>query len=120
MAYFAEIDALNVVLRVLVLSDKDTQDENGAEVEGLGQKYLHDSLGGTWMQTSKSNEFRKNYAGAGFTYDEAKDAFIPPKPFPSWTLNEDTCQWDAPEHYPDDGNGYNWNEDTTSWDLIDT
>ena len=116
MAYFAEIDDSNIVLRVLVLSDKDTQDENGTEVEEIGQEYFHNSLGGTWIQTSKSNAFRKNYAGSGFTYDETRDAFILPQPFDSWILNEDTCQWDAPTAYPDDGNPYIWNEDTTSWD----
>ena len=61
---------------------------------------------------------RKNYAGIGFTYDQTKDAFIPPQPFPSWTLNETTCLWDAPVAYPDDGNRYRWNEETTSWDKI--
>tara|TARA_B100000809_G_C14934049_1_gene457928 strand:- start:208 stop:582 length:375 start_codon:yes stop_codon:yes gene_type:complete len=118
MAYFAEIDDSNVVLRVLVLSDTDTQDENGVEVEEIGQEYFHNSLGGTWIQTSKSNAFRKNYAGIGHTYDEIRDAFIPPKPFPSWTLKEDTCLWEAPTARPDDGKFYSWNEDTTSWDLI--
>ena len=61
---------------------------------------------------------RKNYAGKGFTYDQTRDAFIPPQPFPSWTLNETTCLWDAPVAYPDDGNRYRWNEETTSWDKI--
>ena len=61
---------------------------------------------------------RKNYAGKGFTYDETRDAFIPPKPFPSWVLNETTCLWDAPVAYPDDGNEYQWNEDTQTWDQI--
>ena len=61
---------------------------------------------------------RKNYAGIGYSYDQTRDAFIPPKPFPSWTLNETTCLWDAPVAYPDDGNRYIWNEETTSWDEI--
>ena len=80
-----------------------------------------------WKQTSYNtfaNEhklggtpFRKNYAGVGFTYDQARDAFIEPKPFKSWTLNEDTCQWESPVVKPDDGNSYNWNEETQQWDL---
>jgi len=61
---------------------------------------------------------RKNYAGIGFTYDETRDAFIPPKPYPSWVLNEDTCLWDAPVAHPDDGNMYQWNEETQSWDQV--
>ena len=128
MAHFAEIDDSNIVLRVLVLDDKDSQDESGNEVESIGAKYLNDSFGGTWKRTSyntRSNihsldgtPFRKNYAGTGFIYDDAKDAFYAPQPFASWTLNEDTCQWDAPVTYPDDGKLYDWNEGTTSWDEV--
>jgi hypothetical protein len=86
-----------------------------------------DSSPGEWIQTSyntrggqhpEERPLRKNYAGIGYTYDKAKDAFIPPKPFPSWSLNEDTCLWDSPIPYPDDGNQYLWNEETTSWDLL--
>jgi len=66
----------------------------------------------------QSKAFRKNYAGIGYTYDESRDAFIPPKPFDSWTLNEDSCLWEAPVAMPDDGQQYSWNEETTSWDLI--
>jgi len=62
--------------------------------------------------------FRFNYAGIGYTYDASRDAFIPPKPFNSWTLNEDTCLWDAPTPYPTDGQFYRWNEDSLSWDLV--
>jgi hypothetical protein len=128
MAHFAEIDDLNTVLRVLVVDDKDTQDNNGTEVEAIGAKYLSDGFGGVWKQTSYNTTgnvhnlggtpFRKNYAGIGYTYDETRDAFIPPKPFDSWTLNEHTCEWDAPEPYPDDSKIYKWNEDTTSWEPI--
>jgi hypothetical protein len=87
-----------------------------------------DSSPGQWIQTSYNTHggvhtldgtpLRKNYAGIGFTYDAQKDAFIPPKPFPSWVLNEDTCLWEAPVAYPDDGEKYIWNETTTSWDLV--
>ena len=128
MAHFAEIDASNIVIRKLVLADKDTQDENGNEVESVGAKYLHDGLGGTWKRTSYNTigvvnslgetTFRKNYAGKGYTFDEARDAFIEPKPFTSWTLNEDTCQWEAPTAHPNDGKIYTWNEDTQAWDEV--
>ena len=127
MARFAELDVSKRVIRILVLDDKDTQDENGNEVESVGAKYLHDGFGGTWVRTSYNTQsgvhtldgtpFRKNYAGIGYKYDEDRDAFIPPKPYLSWTLNEDTCNWEAPVAYPDDGQVYDWNEETTSWDL---
>lgn len=94
-----------------------------------------DNIPGQWIQTSyntkggvhynngipsddQSKAFRKNYAGVGYTYDQNRDAFIPPKPFNSWTLNEDSCLWEAPVAYPEDGQMYTWNEETTSWDLI--
>ena len=125
MAHFAEIDDKNIVIRVLVIDDIDTQDGDGKEDESVGAKYLSDAFGGTWKRTSYNTHknvhsksgtpFRKNYAGVGFTYDAAKDAFIPPKPYPSWTLNEDSCLWEAPTAKPDDGEYYYWNEDTTQW-----
>ena len=128
MAHFAKIDNSNIVLQVIVVDDKDTQDENGDEVESVGAKYLSDGFGGTWKRTSYNTfgnvhrlggtPFRKNYAGIGYTYNAAKDAFISPQPYPSWPLNEDTCLWDAPTAYPDDGKKYTWNEDTTSWDEV--
>ena len=128
MAHFVEINALHKVIKRIVLNDKDTQDANGNEVESIGAEYLHDGFGGTWLRTSYNTHgnihslggtpFRKNCAGTGFTYDETRDAFIPPKPFDSWILNEDTCLWDAPTAYPDDGKKYTWNEDTTSWDEV--
>ena len=71
-----------------------------------------------FIQTYNDSSLRKNFAGVGYTYDAAKDAFIPPKPFASWTLNEDSCQWDAPVAHPDDDKFYNWNEDTQAWDEI--
>ena len=125
MAHFAEIDALKRVIRVLVLANKDTQDKHGNEVESVGAKYLHDGFGGTWLQTSYNTKrgvhklegtpFRKNYAGTGYTYDDTRDAFIPPKPYPSWTLNESTCNWEAPVAKPDDHPFYDWNESTQNW-----
>lgn len=87
MANWAEIDENNIVLRVTV-GDNNAPDE--------GYQWLIDNLGGTWVKTSYNGNIRKNYAGIGYTYDEGRDAFIAPKPFPSWVLNEDTCKWEAP------------------------
>ena len=102
MSHFAKIDNNNIVTEVIV-SEKDFINS------GLvGDEFL-------WIQTSYSGSFRKNFAGVGSTYDKTRDAFIPPKPYPSWTLVEDTCQWTAPSVMPDDGKVYEWDEDTTSW-----
>ena len=110
MAHFAEIDSDNKVVRVLVVPDN---------VEDRGQDYLANDLGlgGTWIQTSYNNRIRKNYAGVGFDYDATRDAFIAPKPYASWLLNENTCQWEAPVAYPTDGVMYKWNEDKTDWEA---
>ena len=78
-----------------------------------------DSSAGEWIETSYNGSIRKNFAGIGFTYDKDRDAFIPPKPFASWLLDEETCRWEAPVPYPNDGNQYRWNEETQSWELID-
>lgn len=111
MSHWAEIDENNVVTRVLVGDNNDP-----AQDEGLS--WLEINLGGTWIKTSynaATNRFRKNYAGVGYTYDETRDAFIPPKPYDSWLLNEGTCQWYAPIPYPQDDKMYVWDEDSTSW-----
>lgn len=115
MAHFAEIDANNIVLRVIVVGNKDTSDANGVEKEHIGAAFCERLLGGTWKQTSYNANMRKNYAGIGYTFDAARDAFIPPKPFPSWVLNESTCQWQAPVPMPTDGKMYGWDEGTLSW-----
>ena len=115
MAHFAEIDANNIVLRVIVVSNKDTSDANGVEKEHIGAAFCESLLGGTWKQTSYNGNFRKNYAGIGHTFDATRDAFISPKPFPSWVLNESTCQWQAPVPMPTDGKMYSWDEDTVTW-----
>ena len=81
----------------------------------VAEQNFIDTQEGIWVQTSYNNSFRKNYAGIGHTYDETRDAFYAPQPYPSWTLNETTCQWEAPTPYPDDGR-YTWNENTLSWD----
>jgi hypothetical protein len=108
MAHFAEIDENDVVLRVLVT---DNNDPNGDE----GYQWLVDNLGGTWVQTSYSGSFRTRFAGIGFTYDSERDAFIQPKPFDSWLLDQDTLEWEAPVAYPTDGANYKWDESTLSW-----
>ena len=117
MAHFAKLEN-NVVTKVIVVSNQDILDENGQESEQKGIDFCSNLLGGTWKQTSYNGNIRKNYAGTGYTYDEGRDAFIPPKPFNSWLLDEDTCQWKAPVDYPADGNRYTWNEETTSWDAV--
>jgi len=84
--------------------------------ESFFETFVDDSAG-QWLETKMDGSIRKNYAGIGFSYDSTRDAFIPQKLYSSWILNEDTCQWEAPVAYPDDGNEYNWNEETQAWDL---
>ena len=121
MAHFAKLDENNVVTEVHVVANKDTSDANGVEKEYIGQAFLEKLFGGTWKQTSYNGNIRKNYAGIGYTYNADIDAFVPPKPFASWTLNNDTAQWEAPTPMPADaGTGeppkmYSWDEATTSW-----
>lgn len=135
MAHWAEIDENNIVVQVLVT---DNNDPNGDE----GYQFLLDNFGGTWLKTSYNTignihleggtPFRKNFAGIGFTYDSERDAFIPPKDFDSWILNEDTCQWEPPIPKPADGiienfeiinpdeapegfKNYRWDESIVNW-----
>jgi hypothetical protein len=119
MAHFAEIGLNNIVQQVIVVHNNELLDENGVEQEAKGQEFCRNLLGGTWLQTSYNGSFRKNFAGIGYTYDSTRDAFIPPKPFNSWILDEDTCQWQPPTSLPDNENMYTWNESTTSWDLVE-
>jgi hypothetical protein len=129
MASFAKIGLNNKVIEVLSVHNNVLKDAGGIEQEVLGIDFLTKLTGWTiWKQTSYNTgggvhklggtPFRKNHAGIGHTYDASKDAFIPPQTYNSWTLNEDTCRWDAPTAMPDDDKQYTWNEDTTSWDLI--
>ena len=131
MAHFAKINSDNIVVTVHTVDNSKLLGEDGIESEANGVAHLerHGAESGfSWKQTSYNSSggvhkldgtpFRKNYAGRGYTYDAAKDAFIPPQPYPSWTLNEDTCQWDAPTAYPDDGKRYEWNEATKAWDEV--
>ena len=115
MAHFAQLNADNVVLQVIVVSNNELLDDNNDEQESLGRSFCQEHFGGTWVQTSYNRNIRKNYACIGDTYDSVRDAFIPEKPFASWILNETTCLWFPPEEYPDDGKEYEWNEETTSW-----
>jgi hypothetical protein len=119
MAHFAELDSSNIVTRVLVVSNDDITDEAGQEQETLGVSFLQQLFGADtrWVQTSYNGNIRQKYAGIGDAYDEARDAFIPPQPFASWALNEDTCLWEAPTPYPTDGEMYAWDEDTQQWVL---
>jgi len=115
MAHFCKLDENNIVTQVVVVDNKDTADAFGVEKEHIGAAHLEKILGGTWKQTSYNGNIRKNYAGIGYTYDAQRDAFIPPKPFNSWVLNESTAQWDAPVPMPTDGKMYSWDEATTNW-----
>ena len=115
MAHFAKLDENNVVLAVHVVNN-DVITNNGVESEQLGIDFLTQLHGHiNWKQTSYNNNIRKNYAGIGYVYDSTRDAFIPPKPYPSWTLNESTCQWNAPTPMPTDGTVYVWNEFELQW-----
>ena len=102
MSHFAEINSDSIVQRVIV-----------AEQDFINSGLVGDSF--NWVQTSYNGNFRKNYAGSGYTYDKTRDAFIAPQPYPSWTLVEATCQWEAPTAYPTDGKMYAWDEETTAW-----
>jgi hypothetical protein len=121
MAHFAKLDDNNVVTQVIVVGNADTADASGVEKEYIGAAFCERLFGGVWKQTSYNGNIRKNYAGIGYTFDAGRDAFIPPKPFNSWVLVEETCQWKAPVDMPADaGTGeppkrYSWDEATTSW-----
>ena len=121
MAHFACLDTNNVVTQVIVVSNADTSTAQGEEKESIGIAFCERLLGGTWVKTSYNGNIRKNYAGIGYTYDKDRDAFIPPKPYASWVLDETTCRWDAPVAMPSDaGQGdppkfYVWDENTVNW-----
>lgn len=119
MAHFARLDENNVVVRVCVLENTIIQDGDLVEQEHLGVEFLNNLHGGTWVQTSYNGTFRKNFAGAGYTYDSERDAFISPKPFDSWVLNEETCQWQAPTPMPEDDNIYLWDEESQEWVAVE-
>jgi hypothetical protein len=115
MAHYAFLDENNVVTEVITGID-ETQ-----LIEGLDTETWYGNFRGqVCKRTSYNGNIRKNYAGIGYTYDAERDAFIAPKIYESWVLNEDTCQWESPVAYPDDGLLYNWNEDSVSWVLVDS
>ena len=128
MATFVELDSNNIVLRGIAIHNNECL-ENGVESEAKGIQFCQSLYGPNtiWKQTSYNTiggvhklggtPLRKNHAGIGHTYDEDRDAFIAPKPYPSWILNETTCQWEAPVIKPDDDNNYIWNEENQQWDL---
>jgi len=111
MAYFAKLGEGNKVETILAVHD----DVATTEQDGIDFLNTLFKTNDVWKQTFKDGSQRKNYTGIGHTYDEGRDAFIAPQPFSSWTLNEDTCRWEAPVVYPDDGKRYNWIEETLSW-----
>ena len=130
MAHYALLNYQNIVTKVCTGKNEDETDANIEIVYQnmfgqLCKRTSYNTKGGVHYDpvtnepsADQSKAFRKNYAGVGYTYDESRDAFIPPKPFDSWTLNEGSCLWEAPVAMPDDGQKYSWNEETTSWDLI--
>ena len=124
MAHFAQLDDNNVVTQVIVVSNNELLDASGVEREEMGIGFCQRLFGGNWKQTSYNHNFRKRYAGIGYTYNADLDAFVPPKPFASWVLDTEEANWKAPVDLPaDSGQGdppkrYAWNEDTTSWDVV--
>ena len=120
MAHFAKIGLNNKVINVVSVHNNELLDANGVEQEVLGCQFLEGITGwAVWKQTSYNANFRKHFAGIGYTYDEGRDAFIAPKPFNSWVLNEETCNWEAPVAKPDDENKYRWSEENQQWEVVD-
>ena len=122
MSHFAEIDENNIVTRVIVI-DQENIDTGNWGPPDTWIKTSYNTRGGVHYAPNSHTPdggvaLRKNYAGIGFTYDEIRDAFISPKPYTSWTLNDDTCQWDAPVAWPDDGKFYTWDEENTQWEEV--
>jgi hypothetical protein len=122
MSHFAKVN--NGIVEQVIVAEPEFFDTFVDNSPGQWIKTSYNTRGGKHydpetgeLSADQSKALRKNYAGIGFTYDAAKDAFIPPKPFNSWLLDEDTCLWNAPVAYPDDGGRYEWNEETTSWDA---
>lgn len=114
MAHYAFLDSDNIVTEVITGVDENEL------LEGLSPEQWYGNFRGQrCVRTSYNGNIRKNYAGIGFTYDEDRDAFIAPKPFDSWVLDEETCQWEAPVPYPTDGIIYRWDEDALDWAAVD-
>lgn len=118
MAHFCKLEN-GVVTQVIVVDNKDTADASGVEKEYIGAAFCERLFGGEWKQTSYNGNFRKNYAGIGYTYNADIDAFVPPKPYASWLLNNDTAQWEPPTPKPTEGL-WEWDESTTSWVAVES
>ena len=123
MAYFAKLGTGNIVEQVISINNAVITDANGVEQEKLGVDFINKlyNTRDVWKQTSYNKNFRKNYAGIGYQYDHTRDAFIAPKPFNSWILNEDTCRWEAPVSRPianlENNQYYFWNESIINWEI---
>ena len=123
MAYFAKLGTGNIIETVISINNSVITDSNGVEQEQLGVDFINKlyNTRDVWKQTSYNNNFRKNYAGIGFQYDQTRDAFIPPKPFNSWVLNETTCRWNSPVAMPatelEENQYYSWNESIKNWEI---
>lgn len=117
MAHFSQLNENNIVTHTIVVSNDVLNNTEFPLSEEIGINFCKSLYGADtiWKQTSYHGSFRKNFAGAGYTYDNVRDAFIPPKPYNSWILNEDTCLWESPVPYPNDGKLYAWDESTLSW-----
>ena len=120
MIPFAKLNENNIVIEVHCVDNNELIDSNNIEQESKGIDFLINWSSGytQWNQTSYNGSFRKNYAGIGYFYDEQRNAFIPPKPFESWILNEDSCQWQSPIPMPTDENMYRWNETNQEWEVV--
>jgi hypothetical protein len=123
MAYFAKLGTGNIIEQVISINNSVITDSNGIEQEQLGVDFINKlyNTRDVWKQTSYNRTFRKNYAGIGYQYDQTRDAFIAPKPFNSWLLNETTCRWEAPVAMPttvlEDNQYYSWNESIINWEI---
>jgi len=123
MAYFAKLGTGNIIENVISINNSVITDSNGIEQEQLGVDFINKlyNTRDVWKQTSYNNNFRKNFAGIGYQYDQTRDAFIAPKPFNSWLLNETTCRWEAPVAMPttelEDNQYYSWNESVINWEI---
>jgi hypothetical protein len=121
MAHFAQLNTNNIIISVIVVHNNELLDQNGNEVEQKGIDFCKSLFGQDtqWIQTSYNGNFRKNYAGIGYTYDATNDVFYAPQPYPSWILNNTTWLWEAPVSYPTDGKRYEWNESITNWEEVE-
>jgi len=120
MAHFARVNENWIVEEVIVVSNDVIKDDAGIECDWLGEQFCQSLYGAytKWIQTSYTGRIYKNYASVGYTFDPHRNAFIPPKPYESWLLNEDTCRWDPPVPYPTDGKTYVWDEEVIGWVLV--